>query len=132
MAATVPAPVQMVTFEGDSVKDSKILEGVLLQAPNIPTFQHHSKTLVDCTAKVALFNISMAGDTNEWFGSDVRTEAASSDGNMNMTNAVLQQMIKVADWLMSVGVQVIACQKCVHPAVKQYLRDRVGMLFFNL
>ena len=126
-AAAVPAPVQIVTFEDDSVKDSKILEGVLLEAPNIPTFQHQSKTLVDRTAKVALFNISMAGDTDEWCGDGVRIETASIDVNINMMNAVLQQMLKVADWLMSVGVQVIACQKCVHPTLKQYLRDKVGM-----
>ena len=116
-----------MTCEGDSVKDSKIVPGVLLQAPDIPTFQHQSKTLVSHTAKVALYNISMAGDTDEWFSNDIRTETASSGVDINMTNAVLRQLLKVADWLIAAGVQVIACQKCMHPALKQYLRDKVGI-----
>ena len=126
-SAAIPAPVQIMSCEGDSVKDSKILPGVLLQAPEIPTFQHQSKTLVSHTAKVALYNISMAGDTDEWFGNHIRTETTSIGGNVNMTNAVLQQMLRVADWLIAAGVQVIACQKCMHPALKQYLRDKVGI-----
>ena len=115
-----------MTSEGDSVEDSRILEGVVLRAPDIAIFQHQRKTLVVSTVKIALYNISMAGDTDEWFASDVRTETTSTGDNFSVTSAVLRQMIKLADWLIAVGVRVVACQKCVHPALKQYLRDKVG------
>ena len=120
-----PVPVQIVTCEGNAVQDSKILQGVLLQAPNIPTFQCHNKTLVNHGAKVALYNISMAGDTDEWSSNNIKTETASISHDFSPVNTVLQQMLKVADCLVGLGVQVIACQKCVHPALKQYLKDKV-------
>ena len=119
-----PLPVQIVTCEGDPVNESKIIQGVLLQAPDIATFQRN-KTLVSHFTKVALYNISMAGDTDEWFGDSTKVEMASVGYGVNMESAVLRQMLLVADWLFAAGVAVIACQKCVHPALKQYLRDKV-------
>lgn len=106
------------------MNESKILLGVLLQAPDIPTFRQN-KTLVSPAAKVALYNVSMAGDTDEWFSDSVKTEATIFRHDANIESATVCQMLKVADWLISTGVAVIACQKCVHPAVKQYLRDKV-------
>lgn len=122
-----PQPVQIVTCEGDPVNESKIIQGVLLQAPDIATFQGN-KTLVSRVTKVALYNVSMAGDTDEWFSDSIKTETASVGHDVNIASAVLQQMLKVADWLLAVGVEMIACQKCVHPALKQYLRDKVCMI----
>ncbi|XP_068695767.1 molecular chaperone MKKS-like [Montipora foliosa] len=127
-----PEPIPIVTCEGDSVEDSRILEGVVLRAPDIAIFQHQRKTLVGSTVKVALYNISMAGDTDEWFASDVRTETTSTGDNFSITSAVLRQMIKLADWLIAVGVRVVACQKCVHPALKQYLRDKGAFVIDRL
>lgn len=118
-----PLPVQIVTCEGDPVNESKILQGVLLQAPNIPSFRR-SKTLISHPTKVALYNVSMAGDTDEWFGNSVKTEATIFGHDSNIESAVLGQMLKVADWLIDTGVAVVACQKCVHPIVKQYLQDK--------
>ena len=67
----------------------------------------------------------MAGDTDEWLGDSTKVEMASVGHDVNMESAVLRHMLKVADWLLAAGVAVIACQKCVHPALKQYLRDKV-------
>ena len=119
-----PLPVQIVTCEGDPVNESKILQGVLLQAPDIATFQQN-KTLVSHVTKIALYNVSMAGDTDEWLSDSVKTETTISGNDANIESAILSQILKVADWLLAAGVEVIACQKCVHPALKQYLRDRV-------
>ena len=115
-----------MTCEGDSVEESRILEGVVLRAPDIATFQHQGKTLVGNSPKVALYNISMAGDTEEWFAGDVRTETAGTGDKFSITNAVLRQIIKLSDWLVAAGVRVIACQKCVHPFIKTYLRDKAS------
>ena len=122
---TAPVPVQIMTCEGDSVKDSKLVSGVLLQAPDIPTFEHQSRTLVNHTSKVALFNISMAGDIVEWFSDNIKIETTSTGHDVSMANATLQRILKVADWLVANGVEVIACQKCMHPALKRYLKDKV-------
>ncbi|XP_074635440.1 molecular chaperone MKKS-like isoform X2 [Acropora palmata] len=119
-----PERILILTCEGDSVEESRILEGVVLRAPDIATFQHQGKTLVGNSPKVALYNISMAGDTEEWFAGDVRTETAGTGDKFSITNAVLRQIIKLSDWLVAAGVRVIACQKCVHPFIKTYLRDK--------
>ena len=116
-----------MTCEGDSVEESRILEGVVLRAPDIATFQHQGKTLVGNSSKVALYNISMAGDTEEWFAGDVRTETTGTGDKFSLTNAVLRQIIKLSDWLVAAGVRVIACQKCVHPFLKTYLRDKASV-----
>lgn len=119
-----PERILILTCEGDSVEESRILEGVVLRAPDIATFQHQGKTLVGNSPKVALYNISMAGDTEEWFAGDVRTETTGTGDKFTLTNAVLRQIIKLSDWLVAAGVRVIACQKCVHPFLKTYLRDK--------
>ena len=118
-------PVQIVTFEGESVKDSKVLPGLLIHTPEIPTFRQCGRTLVSHGAKVALYNISMAGDTDEWFSSNIKTETVSVSYDFSAANTVLLQLLKVADYLLDSGVNVVACQKCVHPALKRYLRDKV-------
>lgn len=117
--------MQIVTFEGESVKDSQVLPGLLIHTPEIPTFQRCGRTLVSHGAKVALYNISMAGDTDEWFSSDIKTETMSGSYDISAANTVLLQLLKVADWLINSGVNVIASQKCVHPALKRYLTDKV-------
>lgn len=119
-----PERILILTCEGDSVEESRILEGVVLRAPDIATFQLQGKTLVGNSPKVALYNISMAGDTEEWFAGDVRTETTGTGDKFSLTNAVLRQIIKLSDWLVAAGVRVIACQKCVHPFLKTYLRDK--------
>lgn len=119
-----PERILILTCEGDSVEESRVLEGVVLRAPDIATFQHQGKTLVGNSPKVALYNISMAGDTEEWFAGDVRTETTGTGDKFTLTNAVLRQIIKLSDWLVAAGVRVIACQKCVHPFLKTYLRDK--------
>ena len=81
------------------MNESKILLGVLLQAPGIPTFRQN-KTLVSPAAKVALYNVSMAGDTDEWFSDSVKTEATMFRHDTNIESATVRQMLKVADWLM--------------------------------
>lgn len=126
MSVAEPHPVQIVTCEGDPVNESKIIQGVVLQAPDIATFQR-KKALVSHRAKVALYNVSMAGDTDEWFSTNIKIEMVDSGHDVNMESAVLREMLKVADWLLTTGVEVVACQKCVHPALKQYLRDKVCM-----
>ena len=107
------------------MKDSKVLPGLLIHTPEIPTFQQCGRTLVSHGAKVALYNISMAGDTDEWFSGNIKTETISGSYDFSAANTVLLQLLKVADYLLDSGVNVIACQKCVHPALKWYLRDKV-------
>lgn len=109
------------------MEESRILEGVVLRAPDIATFQHQRKTLLGNSPKVALYNISMAGDTEEWFAGDVRTETTGTGDKFSLTNAVLRQIIKLSDWLVAAGVRVIACQKCVHPFLKTYMRDKASV-----
>jgi len=46
-------------------------------------------------------------------------------GSRTMEAAVVQQLRTVAVNLVEEGVGFVGCQKCIHPTVKEYLREQV-------
>ncbi|XP_032231953.1 McKusick-Kaufman/Bardet-Biedl syndromes putative chaperonin isoform X2 [Nematostella vectensis] len=122
-----PSPVQFLRCEGSAVIDSRVVDGVLLQAPSV--LQPHHQ-LIQQPVKVALYNISMATDTEEWFSDVTTTTVDVSDSGLN--TGILKQMIDVAMVLVSAGVGLVACQKCIHPTLKRFLKDRKVYVFDRL
>ena len=110
--------------EGSSIQESQLVSGVLLEAPEYPTFMNNHVFKAE-QIKVALYNVSMAGDTQEWF-EGVTTETAPGLFAVNIAGGVLKQMLLVADELTACGVKLVACQKCMHPALKTHLRERAS------
>lgn len=45
-----------------------------------------------------------------------------------MEAAVVQQLRTVAMNLVQEGVGFVGCQKCIHPTVKEYLREQVRQM----
>ena len=119
-----------MTCEGSPIQESRIYDGVLLEAPELNNLAMNYEVLGPEPLKVALFDISMAGDTQEWF-EGIDTEATASAGHVDVTEGVLKQMLQVVDKLVSLGVKVVACQRCMHPALKEYLKDRVSSSVTN-
>ena len=53
-------------------------------------------------------------------------------GNRTMEVAVVQQLRTVAINLVEEGVGFVGCQKCIHPTVKEYLREQVRQVDVSL
>ena len=47
---------------------------------------------------------------------------------MTVEGLVLDGLLSLAAGLVSSGVGMVGCQKCVHPLVKEYLREEVHSL----
>ena len=43
-----------------------------------------------------------------------------------MEEVIVQQLMAVAENLVQEGVGFVGCQKCIHPLIKEYLREQVG------
>lgn len=52
-------------------------------------------------------------------------DPTASGGRQEVELAVLRQLIAVADRLVQMEVGFVACQKCMHPLLKDYLREKV-------
>lgn len=116
-------------IEGQSVSDSCILSGILIEI-----FASHS-VRVDATKltfgciKIAVFSVSMSGDVVD-----------SGDGHWEVTlgfcpeDESLVQLLKTGKQLVCDQVHLVVCQKVIHPVLKQYLQehhviveDRLGL-----
>ncbi|XP_033100538.1 McKusick-Kaufman/Bardet-Biedl syndromes putative chaperonin-like [Anneissia japonica] len=126
--------IYYIDVPSQDTQNSRIIDGVLFQLPNdIPDkilppgsrFTSNTSPL-----KVALFNISLAGDTGEVL--EVRCEV--SDGLTPMC-VVTEQLFDIAQRLLDDGVSVLGCQKVIHPSIKKFLKkngvlaiDRLSIL----
>ncbi|XP_078673356.1 molecular chaperone MKKS-like [Branchiostoma floridae x Branchiostoma belcheri] len=130
--------VEYVCIEGCSINDSHLVDGVLFETPKItkqylgrvkPRKVHfHGGTE---TIKVALFNTSLSGDSDEFIDT-----AYVADAGVSGDAFVFQHLMQVAAHLVQLQVGVLACQKVVHPGVQKYLAengvltvDRLGSLY---
>ncbi|XP_078000918.1 molecular chaperone MKKS-like [Glandiceps talaboti] len=132
--------IQYVNIEGRPVTDSQLLPGVLFQAPYLPTYKccvselrHVSGGPMQGLVRVALYNISMSGDSDEF----VEVQYESTSG-MTSSDIVVQKMLNVVEDLVKQGIGLLACQKVIHPAVKKYCRqqkiltlDRLSLTHIN-
>nr|XP_054758614.1 molecular chaperone MKKS-like [Lytechinus pictus] len=122
---TIPE-VQLIGVEGEMPSESHIVEGILIEAPDIPAF--FTKDLqvprietgpdAGCV-RVVLFNISLSGDSEEY--TDVRFELAPG---VTAEASNLKAMRDLVDQLVDMRVGLIACQKVIHPSIKSYLRQK--------
>ena len=47
------------------------------------------------------------------------------DGRTAVEEAVLQQMLELAANLVTLGVGFVGCQKCIHPLIKDFFKQKV-------
>ncbi|KAG8443870.1 hypothetical protein GDO86_009167 [Hymenochirus boettgeri] len=120
----------IVPVEGQNVMESSVLPGLLLDMPeffwsrSVP-----SEGLPSVEIKLALFSISLSGDFSE-----------TGEGTVHILNGVdtegvmLDQLLILGEKLVEDNVNLLVCQKVVHPTLKQYLKrqnvftvDRLGV-----
>lgn len=118
----------IVPLKGQRVIDSTVLPGVLIEIPEVQVMKILPIKKSD-SFKVALFCASLSGDLSETGEGTV----VLSHG-VSLENAVLDQLLNLGRQLVSDQVDLVMCQKVIHPSLKQFLRthgviamDRVGV-----
>ncbi len=117
-------PIQHLAIEGMPVSQSHMLEGIMFPAPHIPVYRNKAlvfrKDHIDKPGwiKVALFNISLAGDTT-----DHCEEKYEMPQGLDAGKVVVSQMERCAESLISLDIGLVVCQKVVHPHIKKCLRN---------
>jgi len=111
--------LQIVCMEpGQSIQQTYLAPGLLYPTPHIPYSRRHRPRPAGegVEVKVALFNVSMAGDSNESVTADIHVQ----DG---VDSTVLSCMQACADRLLSLGVGVVGCQRVIHPSILHKLHS---------
>lgn len=118
-----------VAVEGPGVMDSAFVPGVLIEMPACSWSRlMPSSGLPSTNIKLALFSVSLCGDFSDTGAGTVEVMAG-----VDPEKVMLDQLIVLGNHLVDDHVQVLLCQKVIHPSLKQYLKehhvlavDRVG------
>ena len=127
---------EYVGVEGSTVGESYLIDGVLIDTPHIATYSVRplgSRSVQDGPhrglLRVALFNVSLAGETNMSTAAEYQLEP-----NVEFGTAVMSELLRCGKRLVAQGVGVVLCQKVVHPRLKRLLKqnsllvlDRLGL-----
>lgn len=59
-------------------------------------------------------------------GVSLETEPNSGVAPTAFDDVIVDKLMGVASHLAELGVGLVGCQKCVHPQIKDYLKDKVS------
>ncbi|XP_008591325.1 PREDICTED: mcKusick-Kaufman/Bardet-Biedl syndromes putative chaperonin [Galeopterus variegatus] len=118
----------IVPLKGQRVIDSTVLPGILIEISEVQLMKilpiKKSSAL-----RVALFHVSLSGDL-----SDTGEGTVVVSYGVSLENAILDQLLNLGRQLVSDHVDLVLCQKVIHPSLKQFLSrhhviaiDRVGV-----
>ncbi|XP_029774253.1 McKusick-Kaufman/Bardet-Biedl syndromes putative chaperonin isoform X2 [Suricata suricatta] len=117
----------IVPLKGQRVIDSTVLPGILLEISEVQLMKILPIKKSD-PFKVALFCASLSGDL-----SDTGEGTVVVSSGVSLENAVLDQLLSLGRQLVSDHIDLVLCQKVMHPSLKQFLSthhviaiDRVG------
>lgn len=117
----------IVPLKGQRVTDSTVLPGILVEMSEVQLMKILPIKKTDAF-KVALFCVSLSGDFP-----DTGEGTVVVNSGVSLENAVLDQLLNLGRQLVSDHVDLVICQKVVHPSLKQFLSthhmiaiDRVG------
>ena len=127
---------EYVGAEEGTVGESYLIDGVLIDTPHIATCSERpvgSRSVQDGPRRgllrVALFNVSLAGETNVSAAAEYQLEPGVEFGA-----AVMSELLRCGERLIAHGVGVVLCQKVVQPRLKRLLKqngllvlDRLGL-----
>lgn len=129
--------VHILCFEDSSPSESKLYKGLLLESPEIPSFEElelqYKLTNENCI-KVVVVTTSMSGDLDVL--PDTKYEV---DGDVDVGEEIMKFLKMFCAHLVSENVGIVFCQKVIHPRLKLQLRgagiivvDRLGLQLANL
>ncbi|XP_073528323.1 molecular chaperone MKKS [Phyllobates terribilis] len=109
----------IVAVEGASVMDSAFVPGVLIEAPARSWSRTRpSSRPPPTTIKLALFSGSLCGEFSDTGDGTVEVMAG-----VDPEKVMLDQLIDLGRQLVNDHVQILLCQKVIHPSLKQYLKE---------
>ncbi|XP_047602064.1 molecular chaperone MKKS isoform X1 [Lutra lutra] len=118
----------IVPLKGHRVLDSTVFPGILIEVSEVQLMKILPIKKSDAF-KVALFCASLSGDL-----SDTGEGTVVVSSGVSLENAVLEQLLNLGRQLVSDHVDLVMCQKVIHPSLKQFLNmhrviaiDRVGV-----
>ncbi|XP_034352214.1 molecular chaperone MKKS [Arvicanthis niloticus] len=118
----------IVPLKGQGVIDSTVLPGLLIEASEFQ-LRRLLPTQKSSALRVALFCASLSGDF-----SNVGEGTVVVHYKVSLENAVLEQLLNLGRQLVTDHVDLVLCQKVIHPSLKQFLSehhiiaiDRVGV-----
>lgn len=118
----------IVPLKGQRVLDSTVLPGILIEMSEVQLRKILPIKKSD-SLKVALFCVSLSGDL-----SDTGEGTVVVNYGVSLENAVLDQLLNLGRQLVSDHIDLVLCQKVIHPYLKQLLSmhrviaiDRVGV-----
>lgn len=127
--------VFITTHEGACVAESKVYDGLLLEAPDLSRYKHTAltpllTTLNDRKAiKVVLVAVSLSGDYEETWNNSYKMLR-----DVDVEAEMLAKLLAFCESLIQHNVGLVLCQKVVHPLLKQHLGkagvhvfDRIGL-----
>ncbi|XP_035217343.1 McKusick-Kaufman/Bardet-Biedl syndromes putative chaperonin-like [Stegodyphus dumicola] len=119
--------IKLLRQEGFNVRQSKLYEGLLIKNTQEIYQQTCSVLNADFGAlKIALFTISLAGDA------DFPVEKLEVNDAISVWESILSHLEKIASELISGKVNIVACQKVVHPRIRKRLEDANILVFDRL
>nr|XP_004610979.1 unnamed protein product [Sorex araneus] len=118
----------IVPLKGQRVTDSTVLPGILIEVSEVQLMKILPIRKSD-SFKVALFCASLSGDL-----ADTGEGTVVVSSGISLENAALDQLLTLGKELVSDHVDLVLCQKVIHPSLKQFLTahhvavmDRVGL-----
>ena len=118
----------IVPLKGQRVIDSAVLPGILIEVSEVQLMKILPIKKSE-SFKVALFCVSLSGDL-----SDTGEGTLLVSYGVSLENAALDQLFNLGKQLVSDHVDLVLCQKVIHPSLKQFLRthhviavDRIGV-----
>ena len=110
---------------------SSLCDGVLLFedvcCPSALQGQSHMPRNSQGHVTTALFSSSLAGDEEGGVWVVGAGSKMEGDGNVSVKDEVVKVLLCVGQVLVKRGVSLLACQKCVHPLLRDYLHQQVCM-----
>uniref|UniRef100_U3F4E7 Molecular chaperone MKKS n=1 Tax=Callithrix jacchus TaxID=9483 RepID=U3F4E7_CALJA len=118
----------IVPLKGQRVIDSTVLPGILIEMSEVQLMRL-LPIKKSAALKVALFCTTLSGDI-----SDTGEGTVVLSYGVSLENAVLDQLLNLGRQLVSDHVDLVLCQKVIHPSLKQFLNmhrviaiDRIGV-----
>lgn len=108
-----------VPMKDKRVMDSSVCPGLLIETPEF----HLARVLPGRRAasgpvRTALFSVSLSGDV-----CNAGEGALLVHPGVSLEAAVLDQLLSLGQQMVKDGVGLAVCQKVIHPALKQYLKE---------
>ena len=76
----------------------------------------------------ALFSCSLAGDEEGGVGFVGAGRQVESEGHVDEGEVVVEVLLNVGKVMTERGVVLLACQKCIHPMLMDYLHQQVRFM----